>query len=197
MKAKQTTRILALSLALLFCLCFTACGKDDTTTTAASSASTATEQITTTSGGSIVMPEGFEPATGANMMASQFSENLLAGNLSLATYRTTGYFVATDSVTVTVNAYLTDSAGENVKTAKTQAEMALWKQGENNAEYMMTVHFPADGTDQTYTFSGLESGAQYRVGFTYTTAPKYRMNGNFNFTGITAQGSDEKAVAAE
>lgn len=121
----------------------------------------------------------------------------MAGNLSLVTYRTTGYFVATDSVTVTVNTALTDAAGESVKTAKTDAEMALWKQGETSAEYITTVHFLADGTNQTYTFSGLESGAQYRVGFTYTTSPKFRMSGNFNFTGITAQGSDEKTVAAE
>ncbi|MEF9970027.1 MAG: hypothetical protein RR759_06160 [Ruthenibacterium sp.] len=195
MKVKQMARALSFALAVCFCLSLTACGKEEEE--AVSTPTETTKQITTTPGGSITMPEGFEAATGANTMATQFSENLMAGNLSLATYRTTGYFVATDSVTVSVNATLTDAEGKDVKTAKTQAEMALWKQGESSAEYIMTVHFPADGTDQTYTFSGLQSGAQYRVGFTYTTSPKYRMSGNFNFTGITAQGSDEKEVTAE
>ena len=48
--------------------------------------------------------------------------------------------------------------------------------------------FKADGTTQTYTWSGLPAGSQYKMTITYNDVPRYKLSGTFALTGVTAEG---------
>src|SRR5699024_1695379 len=118
----------------------------------------------------------------------------LYGAFTLTNYNTTGYFTQNGSVTVTVQASLWT---DGVDTQWTDAYFDLWKQGDGETQYVSTVHFVADDTAQSYTFSGLEAGASYRLSFGYSDVPRYKLSGKFSVTGITGEGTAEEPVANE
>ncbi|NCC06623.1 MAG: hypothetical protein EOM30_00940 [Clostridia bacterium] len=198
MKISILKRVFAVCLTAALCLSMAACSS-------ASSSSVADpvepdDTIYCTAGGTVTMPDGFEYPDTAGTMALQLDDTTqtLAGNLYILRYKTSKYYFTTGTtMTFTITPKLTDTAGEDVTTKYTDANVALWKKGDNVAEYIKTVHFAADGTTQTYTFEGLEAGAEYRFAFTYTTSSRYRVSGNFNFTGISGEGSEDETAAAE
>ncbi len=197
MKKTVLNRIAALCMVFCLALVLTACGgkKDEA---ADSGSQTIDDTVYATDGGDITMPEGFAPATEANKIATQLTGNTLAGNLNIVSYRTTGYFSTNGSVTVNFKGDLVNSAGENVEVrdpVNTNINVALWREGESNTEYLTTAVFRADGTNKTYTFNNLEPGVQYRLAFT-TAVAKYRVNATFNIVGITAEGDKDKETAA-
>ena len=71
------------------------------------------------------------------------------------------------------------------------ATFSLWKQGDETTQYVSTVHWTADGTTQTYTFTGLEPGVPYRVAFTYSDVYQYKLSATFNITGIVSETDSE------
>ena len=181
MKHSVLNRLLALGLALALCLSLAACS---------SSSDTEEEEVTNTvqaqAGGSVTLPEGFTVPEEAGRIATQASGDTLYGAFTLTNYNTTGYFTQNGSVTVTVQASLW-----------TDAYFDLWKQGDGETQYVSTVHFVADDTAQSYTFSGLEAGASYRLSFGYSDVPRYKLSGKFSVTGITGEGTAEEPVANE
>lgn len=197
MKKTLFNRIVALGMVFCLALVFTACG-DKKDKTPASESQTADKTVYATDGGNITLPEGFAAATEANKIATQLTGDTLAGNLNIASYRTTGYFSSNGSITLNFKGDLVNSAGESVKVRDAEhanINVALWKEGESKTEYLTTVVFQADGANKTYTFSNLEPGAQYRLAFT-TAVAKYRVNATFNIVGITAEGDKDKETAA-
>lgn len=195
MKNQFVKRIFALTAALSLCFALAGCGGE--TPAASGEDSTSDTTVYAAAGGSIAIPEGLVATEGTNVLNTALADGTMAGLLSLVSYRTTGYFTTGGSIIVNVNATLSTSDGEAVKTKYTDTNMTLWKQGSGNTEFVGTVHFAADGSTQTYTFDNLEPGASYRVAFTYSTIAKYRLNGSFNITGISGEGSAEETVAAE
>lgn len=196
MKHTSLRKALAAVLALALCLSLAGCGGSS------SSDSELSEDVAdmayATAGGDIALPPELVINTTANTLTNQVSGNALVGGLTLASYRSSSYFlIAGDSVTVTANINLTDSSGEAVTTKYTEYTVALWHKLEGATEYVTTAHFTADGTNYSYTFTGLQSGGEYRVGFTYSDIGSYRMNGTFSITPITGTGSEEETVAAE
>ena len=189
MKHSVVNRLLALGLALALCLSLAACS---------SSSDTEEEEVTNTvqaqAGGSVTLPEGFTVPEEAGRIATQASGDTLYGAFTLTNYNTTGYFTQNGSVTVTVQASLWT---DGVDTQWTDAYFDLWKQGDGETQYVSTVHFVADDTAQSYTFSGLEAGASYRLSFGYSDVPRYKLSGKFSVTGITGEGTAEEPVANE
>lgn len=183
----------------MLCLSLTACSSASSSSSAAE-VQEEDDTIYCTAGGTVTMPADFVYPDKAGAMALQLDNTTqtLAGSLNILSYKTSDYYFTTgNSITFSITPTLTDTAGEAVTTKYTDATVALWKKGEGAAEYIKTVHFAADGTTQQYTFEGLEAGAEYRFAFTYTTKAKYRINGNFNFTGISGEGSKYETAAAE
>lgn len=121
---------------------------------------------------------------------TQLSGDTLAGAFKNATsnYKTTGYFTTNGSITVTVSGELFT---DGVDTQWKDATFSLWKQGDETTQYVSTVHWTADGTTQTYTFTGLEPGVPYRVAFTYSDVYQYKLSATFNITGIVSETDSE------
>ena len=181
-KKKRILAVLMAMSALICCLSMTACSgeaaveEEDT--------SIAQEDITQASaGGSITLPEGMAMPEENNAFVTQLTGDTLAGAFKNASsnYKTTGYFTTNGSITVTVSGELYT---DGVDTQWTDATFSLWKQGDETTQYISTVHWVADGTTQTYTFEGLEPGVPYRVAFTYSDVPQYKLSATFNITGI-------------
>lgn len=178
---KRLLALLALCLALALCLSLAACSSSsggDGEDVAED------DQIKAEAGGSVSLPEGFTVPEEAGRIATQASGDTLYGAFTLTNYNTTGYFVQNGSVTVTVQASLWT---DGVDTQWTDAYFDLWKQGSGETQYVGTVHFVADDTPQSYTFSGLEAGASYRLSFGYSDVPRYKLSGKFSVSGITAR----------
>ena len=188
---KRLLALLALCLALALCLSLAACSSSsggDGEDVAED------DQIKAEAGGSVSLPEGFTVPEEAGRIATQASGDTLYGAFTLTNYNTTGYFVQNGSVTVTVQASLWT---DGVDTQWTDGYFALWKQGSGETQYVGTVHFVADDTPQSYTFSGLEAGASYRLSFGYSDVPRYKLSGKFSVSGITGEGTAEEPVANE
>lgn len=188
-------RLLCLVCALALCLALAACGGS------ANSISEQSEEITQMNnaapGGDIAaMPDGFAAPTDANKLANAVSGSSFVGAINLASYRSTGYFfVSGDSLTLTANFALYDTNGQSAATKYTDVTVALWQKSESTATYVTTVHFVADGTNQTYTFTGLQSGGEYRFGITYSDSSAYRMSGTFSASPVTSAGAEEETPA--
>ena len=188
---KRFLGLLAAVCAAALCLSLTACGGEATATTEEEDASVAEEDmIYAEAGGSITLPEGVAMPEENNAFVSQLNGDTLAGAFKNATsnYKTTGYFTTGGSITVTVSGELFT---DGIDTQWKDATFSLWKQGENTTQYVSTVHWTADGTTQTYTFTGLEPGVPYRVAFTYSDVYQYKLSATFNITGIVAETESE------
>lgn len=148
--------------------------------------------ITAQSGGnSVPFSEGFDTT-------KRYASELVGDTLCLAfnniqTYTGSYFTAAGDTVTVTANA---NAESEKNKTFR----VVLWKRVDGGAEYFGnddrpgTIEFTADGSNYTAQFSGLEAGAQYKVGIAYDGRGKYRMSGQLSVQGLTdaqAQQSDD------
>ena len=192
MKSKRLKSVLALILCLVLCLSFTACSSSE-------DEDTVTNTNDATAGGSdITLPESFEMPEEANKLVSVLEGDAYEGVIYLSTYRSSGYFFINGaSLTLDANLYLTDASGEGVKTKYQDVKVALWQKGASEADYIDTVHFTADGTNQTYTFQNLQSGGEYRISITYSDIGSYRVNGKFRVTSVSATGSEEETAATE
>lgn len=196
MKSKHLISLLCLILCLVVSLSFSGCGL---LATESDDEDAVTNTIQASAGGAdITLPEDFVMPDTPNKMEGALVEDAYSGVIHLSSYRTGSYvFINGDSLTVDVNLYLTDSNGESVKTQYQDVKIALWEKGESSATYKDTAHFNADGTAQTYTFSGLKAGGEYRISITYSDVPSYRVNGKFRLTSVSATGSQEETAAAE
>jgi hypothetical protein len=190
MKMTTAKRMIALFLALMLCLAFTACSSEDSSLT--DDSVDESDMVYATAGGSVTLPEGFALPENNNSMKTELVENTLVGAFNYTNYRTTGYFTTNGEMTVTVQATL-ETGGINTKW--TDATFSLWKQGAGTTVYQGTVHFTADGSPYSYTFTGLEPGALYRIAFTYSDVPKYKLTGTFNITGVTGETTEELTTA--
>ncbi len=190
MKHSVLKRLLALALAAALCLSLVACGSSSD----GEEEDEVVEKNMAQAGGSVTLPEGFAVPEEAGRIATQISGDAMYGAFNLTNYNTTGYFVQNGSITVTVQASLWT---DGVDTQWTDAYFDLWKQGDGQTQYVSTVHFVADDTPQSYTFSDLEPGASYRLTFAYSDVYRYKLSGKFVVTGITGEGTDEEPVANE
>lgn len=194
MKTTILKRSAALFAALVLSLALTAC----TPAQEAAPEEETTPENTAKVGGSITLPEGFVAQTENNKMTTQLTENTFVGNINMTTYRTSSYFyIVGDSIDVSGAFTLSDANGEAVKTKYTDMTIALWERGENEATYVSSAHFVADGTTQTYTFTGLKNGGEYRLGITFTDRGGYYASGNFSVSQVSATGEDDATAAEE
>lgn len=192
MKTIAPKRMTALLMALVLSFSLSACSASKDTAQEDSVAVTNT--VSAKAGGTVTLPDGFAAPQTSNSIATQLTGSTLAGAFTLTNYRTTGYFTTNGSITVTVKATL-ETGG--VKTKWTDATFAIWKQGSGTTQYLKTIHFTADGTPYSYTLSGLDAGAKYRVTFAYSDVPKYKLSGTFNIAEVTSQTGEEVATAKE
>ncbi len=159
-------------------------------------------EMATVGGETIVLPENFVMPETANSITGMIIEgtDTYVGTIYLSTYKSDSYlFINGNSLTVDANFYLTDANGESVDANPDyrDVKVALWEKGTNQAEFIGTAHFEADGTNQTYTFNNLTSGGEYRISITYTDWWAYNVNGNYRLSSISATGSEEETVAEE
>ncbi|MEG2930414.1 MAG: hypothetical protein RR825_01385 [Ruthenibacterium sp.] len=196
MNSNRKKSLLALLLCFVLCLSFAACGdKADET----DDSDVVSDIKKSSAGGSdITLPEGFVMPESANKMEAVLAGDAYEGVIYLSGYRSSNYvFINGASLTMEANLYLTDANGEGVKTDYQDVKVALWEKGTNEAVYKDTIHFTADGTNQSYTFDGLKAGGEYRISITYSDVPKYRVNGKFRLTSVSATGSTEETAAEE
>ncbi len=159
-------------------------------------------EMATPGGEDIVLPENFAMPETANSLVGVIVEgtDTYVGTIYLSTYKADSYlFINGNSLTIDANFYLTDANGESVDAdpGYRDVKVALWEKGENQAEHIVTAHFDADGTNQTYTFTNLTQGGEYRISITYTDWWAYNVNGNFRLSSISATGSEEETLADE
>ncbi len=159
-------------------------------------------QMATSGGENIELPADFEMPEVANSLVGVLPEgsDRYLGTIYLSTYKSATYlYINGTSLTVDANFYLTDSNGESADADPDyrDVKVALWEKGPNQAEYVETAHFVADGTNQTYTFTNLTSGGEYRIAITYSDWWAYNVNGNFALSSISATGSEEETAATE
>lgn len=175
--------------ALAACLSLTACSSEAAPAEEDDSIAE-TDLLQAEAGGSITLPEGFSMPEENSAFVTRLSGDTLAGAFKNATsnYKTTGYFTTNGSITVTVSGELFT---DGVDTQWKDATFSLWKQGDETTQYVSTVHWTADGTTQTYTFTGLEPGVPYRVAFTYSDVYQYKLSATFNITGIVSETDSE------
>ena len=107
--------------------------------------------------------------------------------------RNTDYFVAaSDSITVTGYA-TTESTNENYQTFK----VALWQLSDDSTttSYVTgsTIYYPTDGTNYSYTITGLTPGKQYKVNISYDSSSFY-VTGGLKVQGL---GSEELTAIEE
>lgn len=184
MRSSKIKRLPALLLALALCLSFAGCSgsnNDD-------EEETSSDYTYATQGGTVTLAEGVTAPEENNKMVSVYDNGQLSGAFTLINSKSTDYFLQGGSITVTVQATL------NTETKWTDAFMSLWKQGSESTEFIGTVHFTADGSPYTYTWSGLDPSAEYRVAFAYNDVPRYKLSGVYTITGLTAQGESDLAT---
>ncbi len=154
----------------------------------------------TVGGETIVRPEDFPEPEVANSITGMLVEetDTYIGTIYLSSYRSAPYlFITGNSLTLNANFYLTDANGVGVDTDEDYMDVrvALWEKGEEEAKYIETAHFLADGTNQTYTFNNLKQNGEYRIAITYSSWWAYRVNGDFSLSPISETGSEEETAA--
>lgn len=189
MKKSIVSRLFALVLCLAVCFALAACGASEETTEPDADTKTHAEQ-----GGSVTVSETVPVSERENTITSEVIDGVLQGRLNLVQGTSTRYFTTNGSITVSVDCGLRTLAGKEVVTKNTDANFALWKREDNTARYIGTVHFTSDNKVQSYTFSGLEADAQYRLSFAGSVA-KNRLDGTFNVSGIVSQSEEEEPTA--
>ncbi len=198
--------------AILFILCaimllsFTACA--DIETLLEIEDATETEEVidnkvySSAGGVNITLPEDFVYPELANRITGMIlpDSDVYVGTINLSQYRSDSYlFINGNSLTLNANFYLTDSNGQSVDADEDymDVKITLWEKGDSKAIYKETVHFQGDGTNQTYTFTNLKQGGEYRIAITYSDYWAYYVNGNFMLSSISGEGSQEETVAEE
>lgn len=181
MTSSRSRRLLALLLALALCLSFAACSGSSEEDEEGDSS----DYTYATQGGAVSLAEGVTAPEQNNTMTTVYDNGQLSGAFTLINSKSTTYFKQSGSVTVTVQATL------NTETKWTDAFISLWKQGSEATEFVGTVHFTADGSAYTYTWSGLDPAAEYRVAIAYNDVPRYKLSGVFTVTGLTAEGESD------
>ncbi len=161
------------------------------------------DQENATAGGeTVVLPENLPMPETANKISGMLVEgtDTYVATIYLSQYRSDSYlFINGNTLTVDANFYLTDANGESVEADEgyRDVKVVLWEKGPNQAEYVETAHFEADGTNQTYTFKNLTPGGEYRIAITFSAWWAHYVNGNYRLSSISATGSEEETVAEE
>ncbi len=199
-------KIILLAICAVMLFSFTACA-DIETLLEIEDASETEEVIdnktySTAGGPDIVLPEDFVYPELANRITGMIlpESDVYVATIYLSQYRSDSYlFINGNSLTLNANFYLTDSNGQSVDSHEDyrDVKVVLWEKGVNNAKYVQTVHFTGDGTNQSYTFTNLKSGGEYRISITYSDYWAYYVNGNFMLSSISGEGSEEETLAEE
>ncbi len=153
-------------------------------------------------GSAVAFPEDFEYPTTANRIAGVIlpETDIYAATIYMSQYRSDSYlFINGSSLTINGNFYLTDGNGEDADAddGYRDVKITLWEKGTNAAIYIDTAHFDADGTNQTYTFTGLNPGGEYRIAITYSDWWAFYVSGNYNISSVSGEGSEEETLAEE
>lgn len=190
MRSAFWKKLTALVLAGVLSLSMAGCGGSADSVSGSAAAQADDGRVYAAAGGTITLPEGLATPE-AGSMNTQFADGQLAGAFTLTNYNTTGYFSTSGTLTLTIQGTL-ETGG--VETQYTDAFVSLWKQGDGDTTYQGSVYFTADGTPYTYTWSGLEAGAQYRITVAYNDVTWYDLTGTFVLTGVTAEGETDLAT---
>ena len=177
-RKRKMKRLFALVLAAALTLTLAGCDSIKTGVQNLLGANTAqeaeTENWAAATTNPIMLPEGTDStAQWANVVAN----GTLYGIYNGIWKRNTGYFqVAGDTLTIT-----TCGTAEGPQEYK----IALWKKVDGGAQYVdgSTGYFHTDGTNYTYTITGLDPSVQYRITVSYDSS-KYYLYGMFAAEGI-------------
>ena len=142
-------------------------------------------------GGDVTFPESMDTSEGK--LVTQVEGDTMYVAFNGIQNRNTDYFVAaSDSITVTGYA-TTESTNENYQTFK----VALWQLSDDSTttSYVTgsTIYYPADGTNYSYTITGLTPGKQYKVYISYDSSSFY-ITGGLKVQGL---GSEELTAIEE
>lgn len=201
----RRTRILSMgALALCLALTLSACSPKETLKNVIVSACTALgfidgeasqeEEASETmaqAGGDVTFPESMDTSEGK--LVTQVEGDTMYVAFNGIQNRNTDYFVAaSDSITVTGYA-TTESTNENYQTFK----VALWQLSDDSTttSYVTgsTIYYPTDGTNYSYTITGLTPGKQYKVNISYDSSIFY-VTGGLKVQGL---GSEELTAIEE
>ena len=201
----RRTRILSMgALALCLALTLSACSPKETLKNVIVSACTALgfidgeasqeEEASETmaqAGGDVTFPESMDTSEGK--LVTQVEGDTMYVAFNGIQNRNTDYFVAaSDSITVTGYA-TTESTNENYQTFK----VALWQLSDDSTTtgYVTgsTIYYPTDGTNYSYTITGLTPGKQYKVNISYDSSSFY-VTGGLKVQGL---GSEELTAIEE
>lgn len=201
----RRTRILSMgALALFLALTLSACSPKETLKNVIVSACTALgfidgeasqeEEASETmaqAGGDVTFPESMDTSEGK--LVTQVEGDTMYVAFNGIQNRNTDYFVAaSDSITVTGYA-TTESTNENYQTFK----VALWQLSDDSTttSYVTgsTIYYPTDGTNYSYTITGLTPGKQYKVNISYDSSSFY-VTGGLKVQGL---GSEELTAIEE
>ena len=143
------------------------------------------DETVASAGGDVTFPEGMD--TTESKLVTQVEGDTMYVAFNGIQNRSTDYFVAAgDSVTITGYA-TTESTNENYQTFK----VALWELSDDRAttSYVIgsTIYYPTDGTNYSYTITGLTPGRQYKVTVSYDSV-KFYVTGGLKVQGL---GSEE------
>ncbi len=183
-------RALALLLALTLCAGLLAgCKKEEVEQEAHTNVVTAQA-----GGGAVPFAEGFDTS-------QRFGSQVVGDTLCVAfngiqnnrRYKMPYFTAAGDTLTVTGTA---TAESERNKTYR----VMLWKRVEGGMEYVGTEGRPgtmeltADGSAYTGQFTGLEPGAQYKIGLSYDGRGKYFISGELSVQGLAGVEEVEEAA---
>lgn len=201
----RRTRILSMgALALCLALTLSACSPKETLKNVIVSACTAlgfidgeasqeeeADETMAQAGGDVTFPESMDTSEGK--LVTQVEGDTMYVAFNGIQNRNTDYFVAaSDSITVTGYA-TTESTNENYQTFK----VALWQLSDDSTTtgYVTgsTIYYPTDGTNYSYTITGLTPGKQYKVNISYDSSIFY-VTGGLKVQGL---GSEELTAIEE
>lgn len=142
-----------------------------------------------------VTPLSLTPPQTDGALNTVLEGDVLSGVFTTVSSCRTRDFCTSGSLTVRVQAALNDDA------PPADGKLALWVLTADGARYLQTVSFACDGRAQGWTFDGLDTGAQYRLVFSYTESAARRMSGAFSVGGVTQEIiealPEEEAVAVD
>ena len=189
----RRTRILSMgAVALCLALSLSACSPKDVIVSACTalgfidgeaSQEDEADETMAEPGGDVTFPEGMD--TTESRLTTQVEGDTMYVSFNGIQNRSTEYFVpAGDSLTIT--GYATTES-----TTLKEFKVALWELSEDQTKtsYVIgsTVYYPTDGTNYTYTITGLTPGKQYKVYISYDSSAFY-ITGGLKVQGL---GSEE------
>lgn len=176
MKAKSMA---ARAAVVWVCCALTACAQD---TVLLRSVSQDEQTAHAKSCEAVVLPDALHAPQTDGAVCTQLSGTVLAGAFTAVNSCRTHDFYTDGSAAVSVQVSMDDDA------PPADAKLALWQvTSDGAAKYLETVAFSCDGSAQAYTFAGLETGARYRLVFSYTESSARRMTGIFTVEGVTEE----------